>query len=409
VEPRILSVSELTAYLRRLLAGDPFLADVWVKGEIANFRHHSSGHMYFTLQDAEAVLRCVMFRAQNGRLSFRPTNGLEVIARGYVAVYPRDGQYQLYVQQMWPGAAGSLYLALQQLKEKLAQEGLFAEERKRPLPFLPRRVGVVTSRDGAALRGIISVIRRRCPAVEIVVAPVLVQGAAAPQAIAKAIKLLNAYGEVDVLIVGRGGGAGEDLAAFNTEEVARAIFEPRVPVWAAVGHEIDYTIADLVADKRAATPSAAAEMVTPSRAELLQRLEAYRSRLAAACRRRLQLARERLNLLADRPCLARPQSHLDRFRQHLDELAGELARLLAARLAALDRELSLLAVRLDNLSPLAVLERGYSICRHAGRVVRRAGEVPVGAGVEVLLHRGRLFCRVEGKEEGEELGRGPDL
>jgi len=403
VEPRVLTVSELTAYLRELLAGDPVLADVWVRGEINNFRHHSSGHMYFSLQDGGAVLRCVMFRAQNGRLSFRPANGLEVIARGYVAVYPRDGQYQLYVREMWPGALGSIFLSLQQLKEKLAKEGLFAEERKRPLPLLPRRVGVVTSRDGAALRDIISVIGRRCPAIQIVVAPVLVQGAGAPQSIARAIRLLNDYGAVDVLIVGRGGGSGEDLAAFNTEEVARAIYASRVPVVAAVGHEIDYTIADLVADRRAPTPSAAAEMVAPLRSELLRQLANLQARMEAACRRRLQAGAQRLELLSSRPCLARPHLHLDRFRQHLDECAAGLERGFTALLEGLDREVAVLAAKLDNLSPLSVLRRGYSVCRQEGRIVRRAGEVALASRVEVVLYQGRLVCRVEEKgEEGEQ-------
>ncbi|MGB9885882.1 MAG: exodeoxyribonuclease VII large subunit [Moorellales bacterium] len=410
MEPRVLTVSELTAYLRELLAGDPVLADVWVKGEITNFRHHSSGHMYFSLQDGGAVVRCVMFRAQNGRLSFRPANGLEVIARGYVSVYPRDGQYQLYVREMWPGAMGSLFLALQQLKEKLAREGFFADDRKRPLPLLPRRVGVVTSRDGAALRDIISVIRRRCPVIQIVLAPVLVQGAGAPQAIARAIGLLNQYGDVDVLIVGRGGGSGEDLAAFNTEEVARAIYSSRVPVVAAVGHEIDYTIADLVADKRAPTPSAAAEMVAPSRVELLQHLAAVEARMEASCRRRLQAAAQRLELLASRPCLSRPEVHLDRFRQHLDECAGDLERGYTLFLEGLTRRLELLAAKLDDLSPLAVLRRGYSVCRQEGRIIRRADEVELDRPVEVLLSRGRLWCRVEGREEeGEEFGGNHNL
>jgi exodeoxyribonuclease VII large subunit len=409
VEPRVLSVSELTAYLRQLLSADPLLTDVWVRGEIGNFRHHSSGHMYFTLQDEGSVVRCVMFRAQNGRLSFRPVNGLEVIARGYVSVYPRDGQYQLYVQEMWPGMAGSFFLALQQLKERLAAEGLFAEDRKRPLPFLPRRVGVVTSRDGAALRDILSVIRRRCPSVEIVVAPVTVQGAAAPQAIARAIRLLNDHGGVDVIIVGRGGGPGEDLAAFNTEEVARAIFHSRVPVVSAVGHEVDHTIADLVADRRAATPSAAAEITVPSRLDLLQQLDAYERRLEAAAQRYLRWARERLEMLATRPSLVRPLAALDRFRQQADELAENLERRFSDYLAGLERKLSVLAARLDNLSPLGALRRGYSICFWEGRAVRDAEPVPLGARVEVRLYRGRLDCRVEGKEEGVEDGRAPDL
>lgn len=401
MEPRVLTVSELTSYLRKLLAGDPLLASLWVKGEVTNFRPHSSGHMYFTLKDAAAALRCVMFRAQNGRLSFEPANGLEVLARGYVSVYPRDGQYQFYVQEMWPGEAGAFFLALQQLKEKLAKEGLFSPERKRPLPVLPQRVGVVTSRDGAAIRDIASVIGRRCPSVEILLAPVLVQGQGAPQSIADAIRLLDRYGRVDVMIVGRGGGAGEDLAAFNTELVARAIFECSVPVVAAIGHEIDYTIADLVADQRAATPSAAAELVAPSRSELMQHLTDCQNRMYHACRQRLRSARDKTEMLAGRPCLASPFAHLDRFRQQLDENEYELTRYLKERLALWEREMALLAARLDSLSPLAVLQRGYSICLMDGKVVRQASEAPPGAGVTVKLSRGHLNCRVEGAGEGE--------
>ena len=257
------TVSEVNEYINKLLRGDIILRNLNVEGEISNFKLHSSGHMYFSIKDDNSRLRCVMFRGQSRLLKFLPEEGMKVIVKGYVALYERDGQYQLYIQEMQPAGIGALYLAYEQLKEKLEREGLFYESTKKPLPFLPERIGVVTSPTGAAIRDIISVINRRNPNVEIIIYPVLVQGTESKEQIVEAIDYFNKNNYVDVIIVGRGGGSIEELWSFNEEVVARSIFSSKIPIVSAVGHETDFTIADFVADMRAATPSAAAELVIP--------------------------------------------------------------------------------------------------------------------------------------------------
>ncbi|WP_069188398.1 exodeoxyribonuclease VII large subunit, partial [Paenibacillus sp. GM2] len=260
MEQRILSIKELNRYIRMKLESDSLLQDVWIRGEISNFTHHSSGHMYFTLKDKDSRIKTIMFASHNQRLPFIPKEGARVIARGNVSVYERDGQYQFYATHMQPDGIGSLYLAFEQLKGKLEAEGLFAPERKRPIPRYPHVIGVITSPTGAAVRDIITTLARRYPQAAVVLYPVLVQGKAAAPSIVKAIRRLNQMGEADVLIVGRGGGSLEELWAFNEEQVARAIYQSEIPVISAVGHETDFTIADFVSDLRAATPTAAAEL-----------------------------------------------------------------------------------------------------------------------------------------------------
>ncbi|MGO4375308.1 exodeoxyribonuclease VII large subunit, partial [Paenibacillus sp. MCAF20] len=262
-QPRVYSVKELNRYIRMKMDSDTLLSDVWLRGEISNFTHHSSGHMYFTLKDSDSRLKSVMFASHNQRLPFIPREGSKVLARGNVSVYERDGNYQFYVTAMQPDGIGSLYLAYEQLKAKLEGEGLFAESRKRALPFLPRAIGVITSPTGAAVRDIITTLERRFPSIPVYIYPVLVQGTQAAPSIVKAIEAMNRFGETDVLIIGRGGGSLEELWAFNEESVARSIASSRIPVISAVGHETDFTIADFVADLRAATPTAAAELAVP--------------------------------------------------------------------------------------------------------------------------------------------------
>ena len=262
----IFTVSEVNSIIKNLLDGNEVLRQVYVRGEISNFKYHNmSGHMYFTLKDEMSQIRCVMFKSSNMLLPFMPENGMKVIAFGFVSVFARDGQYQLYVEDLEPDGIGALHIAFEKLKMRLEQEGLFAQERKRPLPFLPRKIGLVTSPTGAAIRDLLTVIRRRFPNVNIVIAPVLVQGKGAADDICSAISLLNSLNDIDVIIVGRGGGSIEELWAFNEEKVARAISNSKIPVISAVGHETDYTIADFVADKRAPTPSAAGEIVVPEK------------------------------------------------------------------------------------------------------------------------------------------------
>ena len=399
---RIWTVTELTARIRHRLESDARLQQVWVRGEINSCKRHSSGHLYFTLQDEGASLRCVMFRSAARHLPFLPEDGMAVVAAGRIGVYEPGGVYQLYVETLEPDGLGALYLALEQRKRRLQQEGLFDPARKRPLPRLPRCIGVVTSADGAALRDIIRVATRRNPRVRLVVAPVPVQGEGAAEAIAAAIRRFDRWGQADVLIVGRGGGAREDLWAFNEEVVVRAVAAASVPVISAVGHEVDVTLCDLAADVRAPTPSAAAELAVPEWAPLVERVQELHQRLAAATRARLREARHHLARLAASRGLQHPRDRLERQRQRVQDLHRELARQGRLHLARERQRLEAAAGRLQALSPLAVLARGYSITRDAaGRIVRDAAAVTPGDPIEVLLARGRLQARVE-RVEGEE-------
>lgn len=408
---QVLSVHELTRLVKELLDQEPLLSALWVQGEISNFKHHTSGHMYFTLKDSVSQVRCVMFRSAAQRLRFRPENGMQVLAYGSVTVYERDGVYQLYCQEMEPAGVGALYLQYEQLKARLAAEGLFDEALKRPLPLLPRKVGVVTALTGAAIRDIVTVSRRRYPGIHLVISPALVQGDEAPASLIRALNLVTQVPGVDVVIIGRGGGSLEDLWAFNDEGLARALRACPVPVVSAVGHETDFTIADFAADLRAPTPSAAAELVVPSRAELAAAVDGLKQRLITLTRRLLEQKRLRLKGLAQRPVLQRPQGRLLQDRQRLDELTRRLSYAAGQFVGSRRRELAGLAGRLDALSPLAVLGRGYSITRRVsdGRVLKDAREVAVGEHVTVLLHQGQLTCVVESREEGAARGREAQL
>ena len=400
----IYTVSELTRTVKGLLEHSPELSSVLVKGEISNFKHHTSGHMYFTLKDEKARLKCVMFRGRNAGLRFRPEDGMTVIAAGAIGVYETAGEYQLYVDELYPAGQGALHLAFEQLKQKLAAEGLFAAERKRPLPFLPRKVGVVTSPTGAAIRDIVSVLTRRFPNVDILIAPAVVQGEAGPPSVVEAIRRMNLRDDVDVLIVGRGGGSLEELWTFNDERVARAIAASRIPVISAVGHETDVTIADFVADRRAPTPSAAAEMAVPERAALGRDVAALKDRLARAEEKLLGRLRERLGYLEQSAALTRPADRVRQLSQQVDELVYRAGLAIARTLEARRSRLQALAGKLDGLSPLGTLARGYAICRRAGtgEVVTDAAAVKPGDDVRVRLRRGEIACRVTG------LGDEPD-
>jgi exodeoxyribonuclease VII large subunit len=402
MQPRIYQVREVNRYLKGKLEGDDFLQNLGVQGEISNFKHHSSGHMYFTLKDEESTLRCVMFRSQNRRLNFAPRDGLQVIALGSIGVYIRDGVYQFYVEAMEPAGLGSLHLAFEELKRKLAGEGLFSPERKRSLPLLPRRVGVITSPTGAAIRDIITVSRRRFANVDLIVAPVLVQGdRAAPQMVA-ALEALARVPGIDVIIIGRGGGSWEELWPFNDEGLARAIATCPVPVISAVGHETDFTIVDFVADVRAATPSAAAELAVPDKEELRLRLQNLAARSQQGIRTILEQRRQALSTLARRRPFTAPEAFFNDKRLLLDGYARDLERSITQNLGQWRSKLSLQAGRLDTLSPLAVLQRGYSIVfAEDGRIVKGAGEVSRGERIRVKLARGQLGCLIEDVEEGE--------
>ncbi|MEK7293747.1 MAG: exodeoxyribonuclease VII large subunit [Nitrospirota bacterium] len=434
---RILTVSALTALVRERL--EEGFADLWVEGEVSNLRTPTSGHIYFTLKDATSQIRAVLFRTGAQRLRFALKEGLQLVVRGRLTVYESRGEYQIVLDYLEPKGLGALQLALEQLKERLAREGLFEQARKRPLPFLPRRVGVVTSLTGAALRDILAVLRRRCPITGVVIAPVPVQGDDAAAQIAAAIRALSASKLVDVMIVGRGGGSLEDLWCFNEEAVVRAIAASAVPVVSAVGHEIDFTLADFAADYRAPTPSAAAEAVAPVLDDLIDSLRDRAARLKLAVRARLRKDRQEcaaaLRLLRARPL------PVEQAAQRLDDLTGRLGGALVDTLSTWQRRadacrhaieacsprvrigsaltlvpqlakrmeqglLALLALKhhavramasaLDGLSPLAILGRGYSIIQTVpdGTVVKRAQEVSVGDDVLAKLADGRLLCSV---------------
>ncbi len=389
----VLSVSQLNQRIRETL--DAKLDEVWVVGEISNFRVPPSGHFYFSLKDRQSQIAAVMFRSANQLLPFRPEDGMEVIVRGRVGIYEARGDLQLYAEAMEPRGLGSQQLAFEQLKKRLAAEGLFAEDRKRALPFLPAAVGIITARKGAAIHDLLTVLRGRLPSVRIILRPVRVQGKGAAPDIVQALADLNRLGAADVIIVGRGGGSLEDLWAFNEESVARAIAASRVPVVSAVGHEIDVTIADLVADRRAPTPSAAAAMVVPDERELRNWLDQRTLALRAAMQRQIQRQRERL--AAQGRHLRDPRQVLKALQLRIDELSERVLRAVRARIRLAQEQLRGGAERLNALSPLAVLQRGYSIARRDddGHVVRDAADVHAGDHLRLTFARGGARVRVE--------------
>lgn len=393
----ILSVSGLTRYLKAALESDPVLAGVTVEGEIANFHRHTSGHLYFSLTDSLATIRTVMFRARATGLTMVPANGQKVLCTGYVSLYEQGGQLQLYVERMEPAGMGSKLVQLQALRERLKAEGLFDTGRKRPLPRLPRRVGVITSPTGAAIHDILKVLRRRYPGVSILVRGVMVQGGGAPRSLVQALAAMSARSDVDVVIVGRGGGASEDLDAFNDEAVVRAVVRCAHPVIAAVGHESDVTLTDFAADHRAPTPSAAAELAVAERAQLEERIREFESRLRRSLRLRGHRARQSLGLLAARGALAHPLRLVAPRRERLDRL-GE--RLTAAARRRLERERwreSALVHRLQALDPMGVLARGYAIVEDpTGSPVGRAETARRHERLELRFADGRVRTRVEG-------------
>ncbi len=400
-----LSVSELNARIKGLIESDPVLGSVYVRGELSNYKVYPSGHHYFTLKDAESSLRCVMFRSAASKLRFRPESGMRVTAWGRVAVYPRDGAYQLYCEGLMPEGAGDLQVAYEQLKAKLAAEGLFDPAHKKPIPRYPERIAVITSSAGAAVHDIIRVLRKRWPVAKVVLLPVRVQGVEAPPEIAGALRYANKYRVADVIITGRGGGSIEDLWAFNDERVARAIYASELPVISAVGHEPDVTIADFVADLRAATPSNAAELVAPDVLELRDAIRSAAARLDQAIDRGLSQRRTALTELASRRVMQSPTGFIDQRRLELDSIRLRLDAAATGRLHRERQEFARLAAKLDALSPLKVLGRGYSIALDAeGRAVREAGQLKAGDKLDLCLSRGGAKCLVESVYGGEDNG-----
>lgn len=394
------SVSGLNQYIKSVMDRDEFLNGLFVRGELSNYKCYPSGHHYFSLKDSEGAVRCVMFRREAMGLKFRPENGMKVIAFGRVTVFPRDGQYQLYCSRLIPDGVGDLSVAFEQLKNKLAGEGLFALERKRSIPAYPRKIALITSPAGAAIRDMLRILKARWPLANVILLPTSVQGAEAPGEICQAFSLVRYCDGVDLVITGRGGGSMEDLWCFNDEAVARAIAACPVPVISAVGHEPDVTIADFVADLRAATPSNGAELATPDIEELHARLASAEQRMQNSVERRVKRERERLSRLGRSRALRDPMATIADKRLLLDFQRDKLSSALKKRLLGEQARLGTLAASLDALSPLKVLGRGYSIARKEdGAVLRSVRDVTIGAPLRLRMTDGSLRCRVEGVEE----------
>lgn len=396
----VISISQLNEYIRSKMDADTLLSGIAVRGEISNYKLYPSGHHYFTLKDETAALKCVMFKSSAMRLRFRPANGMKVIAMGRVTVYPRDGTYQLYCTAMAMDGVGDLYAAFEQLKAKLAAQGLFDAAHKKPLPKYPSVIGIVTSSAGAAIHDMLRILRKRYPLTRVRLLPVRVQGVEAPAEIAVAIRYANRYSLADVLIVGRGGGSIEDLWAFNDEAVARAIYDSKIPVISAVGHEPDVTISDFVADLRAATPSNAAELVVPDQDALRQRLDSASSAMATVLLRQLKSARQRYNILRASPALKSPTGYLQQRRKALELTQSRMLSAQSHVLHLSKQRFVALTAKLDAMSPLKVLTRGYAMVQDDdGTLVRSTEQVQAGCHVRITVSDGVFHAIVEGKEE----------
>jgi len=395
-----ITVTMLNAYIAHLLDSDGRLRDFWLKGEISGFRHYQqSGHIYFSLKDEQAAISCVMFRSKGQYLKFKPEDGMEVLLRGYVSVFTRQGKYQLYVEEMQTFGVGGLFLYLEKLKIRLAAEGYFAQEKKRSIPRIVKRVGIVTSQDGAALRDILRVIKQRHSGVDVVIVHSSVQGTEAPQELARGIELLNQYNQVDVIIISRGGGSLEDLMAFNSEELVHAIYESRTPVISGVGHEVDITLCDLAADLRAATPTQAAQFAIPEYNLLCKDMESIVNRLTRSMQRNLSNREERLDRTMMKKVWSEPGLLLKRQKDFLAEKQMQLGKAIGDQLKEANHQLALAASGLDNLSPLRVMARGYAIFSKDARVVCDIKRVDIGDELQADIANGRLQVLITGKEK----------
>ena len=401
-----LSVTELNGIVRNLLEGEPMLSNVCVRGELSNYKIYPSGHHYFTLKDSESSLRCVMFKSSASRLRFRPESGMGVTVWGRVAVFMRDGAYQLYCTQLMPEGTGDLQVAFEQLKARLEEEGLFEASHKKPLPVMPGRIAIITSSAGAAVHDMIRILGRRWPMAKLIVMPVRVQGSEAPPEIAGAIRYANEFDVADLIITGRGGGSIEDLWAFNDERVARAIYASRIPVISAVGHEPDVTISDYVADRRASTPSNAAEIAVPDCREVMEALNAFDIRSSQAIRKKLAFLSERLESLKNKRVLSEPSAQIDLRRMELDHIRKLLAAAEERELAAGRERFVRLTAALDAMSPLRVLTRGYAIASdREGHTIRSVEAVRPGDRVRLTLADGRADCLIENTQRSIVNGR----
>lgn len=390
------TVTQLNEYIKEKIDGDGFLSRVSVKGEISNFtNHYKTGHFYFTIKDETSLIRAVMFRGNTAKLRFAPENGMRIVARGRVSAFVRDGQYQLYCDTMEPDGIGALYFAFEQLKKKLSAEGLFDETKKRPLPKIPTRIGVITSPTGAAIRDIINILGRRFPYAQVILYPALVQGAAAAPSLIAGMRHFTEAGNVDVIIIGRGGGSIEDLWAFNSEELARTIAACTIPVISAVGHETDFTICDFVADRRAPTPSAAAELAVPETHVLMHKIDNIIGRMSLLLSRRLENGRQILDFYMKQGIFAHPERFLDDRKMQLLMLSQRLDTAESAKLVIARHTLNERAAKLDALSPLSILSRGYAVATDAdGKLLKTVAQTAVGDAVSIRLTDGAIEAKV---------------
>ncbi len=395
-----LSVSALTRQIKEILEGS--FSQLWVEGEISNFVHHTSGHMYFTLKDDEAEIRCVMFKGNNQFMRFNPENGMKVLLNGRVTVYAPRGQYQLMVTRLEPAGLGTLFLAFEALKKELATEGLFAVEFKKPLPKIPTTIGLITSKTGAAVQDMLQILRRRAPYVELVLRPTLVQGDEAAADIVEALREMDKSGNVDLIILSRGGGSLEDLWPFNEEKVARAIFDSKTPIISAVGHETDVTIADMVADLRAPTPSAAAELAAPSIAELSQLINTVEEKMGSLLSYKLEHCWQKMDHLQDRFVMQRPDVFINRMTDFNAHLSAALKQSIMMKLQSHTGKLDKLQAELSVLNPKSILDRGYAIATaESGKIIHSPKELKSGSLFNVQLSRGIMAARKEKNTEME--------
>lgn len=399
---QIFTVSQLNNYIKSILFNNCLLQDIRVVGEISNFKlHRPSGHMYFTLKDQESILRCVFFRSKNQGLNFLPTEGMKVVARGSISLYERSGYFQLYVEELDPEGLGALFMAFQKLKEKLQGQGLFEPQNKKPLPRIPRKIGLITSPSGAAVRDFLTTLGRRFPCVRVIIYPVAVQGRESPPQIIKALKKLDSLGNLDVIVLARGGGSLEELWSFNDEGVARAIFSTRAPVVSAVGHETDFTIADFVADRRASTPTAAAEIITPELSGLLDQLDAMEQRLKGIWKSRLQEKMAFLNRLSSAVSLKYTRDKINHSWQRTDELWQRLARSISYSIKLKSSELKNLGDKLKALNPEKVMARGFVyVTDKDEKLVRSVDGLKIRDDLNIVFRDGKAFCRVRGIQKG---------
>lgn len=392
----VLSVTQVNTYIKSLIDGDRNLSDIFIRGEISNFKRHSSGHLYLTLKDENSRLPAVMFRFNAAKMRFLPQDGMRVLVRGRISVYDRDGKYQLYIEEMHPDGVGDLSVAYEQMKERLAAEGLFDEAHKKALPRYPQRVGVITSPTGAAVHDIITVLSRRFPVASLILCPVHVQGDEAVGDICEALDRFNRMRAADVIILGRGGGSVEDLWAFNEEPVARAVYRSQIPVVSAVGHETDFTICDFVADVRAATPSAAAELAVPDARELMARLAGFRLKMVADLSANLEAKKSRLSAIGNMSCFKNPLSLIESRRQQLDERSSDLEAGIHRVAEEKRRALSAAAASLELLSPLKILGRGYSIALGAEKqIIKSINDTQKGESIVLRVTDGQIWCTVD--------------